>query len=77
MADVDGMQKRLEAFIGEPVIAPISRFHTAVPTNFRDLPALNGLRARSTRMASDAGATQSTGSGFGRCLNRFRRLHGG
>lgn len=45
VADVDGMQKRLETFVGEPISAPISRFHTAVPANFRDLPALNGLRS--------------------------------
>jgi len=47
-ADVAAMQKRLEAFIGEPIVQPISRFHTAVRANFRDLPALNGLRSVDT-----------------------------
>jgi len=51
VTDVETLPNRLEAFSGEPILQPLSGFHTAVRGDFRELPALNGLRSVDTNSA--------------------------
>ncbi len=49
VCDLASVQARLEEFIGEPIVRSMSDFHSAGRDDFRDLPALNGLRPVDTK----------------------------